>query len=153
MTDIPAIVKPGFIPREYDKYGCLDRSSWFSPTPILLHRVLVLDVACQIFTGVFCGSLPADPPGWYVLHLSLAHEAQRALYPVIGLFIPLLLVASYAQWKKVSRGRKVNRVMAFATIFFGLTSIAVSNLCDRDIRRRLSQVDVGRSTGSLACTG
>lgn len=40
---------------------------------------------------------------------------------LVGAFIPLLIVASYAQWKKVLSGQKLNTVMAFTTIFFGLS--------------------------------
>lgn len=71
--NISGIVEPGFTPGEYDKYGCRDRSSWFSPAPILLHRVLALDAAPHILTGVFCGCLPANSPGWYVPQTSLVH--------------------------------------------------------------------------------
>lgn len=39
---------------------------------------------------------------------------------LVGVFIPLLIVATYAQWKKISNGQKINAVMAFTTIFFGL---------------------------------
>jgi len=39
---------------------------------------------------------------------------------LVGAFIPLLIVASYAQWKKVSRGQELNLVTALTTIFFGL---------------------------------
>lgn len=55
------------------------------------------------------------------------------LYPIIGMFIPLLILASYAQWKKVSRGRKVNLVMVFTTIFFGLATVTVSNFYSRAV--------------------
>lgn len=49
------------------------------------------------------------------------------------MFIPLLILASYAQWKKVSRGRKVNLVMVFTTIFFGLATVTVSNFYSRAV--------------------
>ena len=80
------------------------------------------------------------------------HERRWTLYLPIGLFIPLLIVASYVQWKKVSRGRKINLVMAFTTAFFGLSTIAVSNLCDGAIHQSLSLIDIGYSTGSLVYT-
>jgi len=38
---------------------------------------------------------------------------------LVGVFIPLLIAASYAQWKKVSMGRELNRVMVFTTVFSG----------------------------------
>ena len=56
-----------------------------------------------------------------------------------GLFIPLLIAASYAQWKKVSKGREVNLVMAFTTVFFGLSIIAVSDFCSGTIDRSLDR--------------
>lgn len=42
------------------------------------------------------------------------------------MFVPLLVVAVYAQWKKVSKGQRINAVMAFTTVFFGLTIPTVS---------------------------
>ncbi|KAF9779276.1 hypothetical protein BJ322DRAFT_1113616 [Thelephora terrestris] len=39
---------------------------------------------------------------------------------LVGLFVPLLIAASYAQWNKVSKGQKINAVMAFTIVFFGL---------------------------------
>ena len=72
---------------------------------------------------------------------------------MVGCFIPLLIVASYAQWKKVSRGRKVNLVMAFTTVFYGLTIIVVSNFCGRVVHRSLGLIELEHSTASLACVG
>ncbi|KAF9646495.1 hypothetical protein BDM02DRAFT_3188775 [Thelephora ganbajun] len=43
---------------------------------------------------------------------------------LVGTFVPLFILASYAQWKKVSRGRKIHLITAFTTVFFGLTIIA-----------------------------
>lgn len=61
--------------------------------------------------------------------MCLAYRTRPTEYSVVGLFIPLLIIAGYAQWKKVSKGRKINLVMAFTTVFFGLSITTVSNLC------------------------
>ena len=43
-----------------------------------------------------------------------------------GIFVPLFIAACYVQWEKVSKGRGLNRLMASATAFFGLTVTTVS---------------------------
>jgi len=39
-----------------------------------------------------------------------------------GIFVPLLIAAWYVQWDKYSKGRGVNPVMVFTTVFFGVTT-------------------------------
>jgi len=43
---------------------------------------------------------------------------------LVGIFILLLIAVGYSQWKKVSMGRKLNRVMAFTTVFSGVSVLA-----------------------------
>jgi uncharacterized membrane protein len=72
---------------------------------------------------------------------------------VVGVYIPLFILATYVLWKKVSKGQKINLVMALAMVFFGLSTISVSNLCDCTIRQSPGLINVGCSTGSLAFIG
>jgi hypothetical protein len=75
--------------------------------------------------GVFMQTLMV---GTYFHTSSAAHQPRLLYVPTIGVFIPLLFVASYAQWKKVSKGQKLNVVMVLTTIFFGLSIPTVSDL-------------------------
>jgi len=43
---------------------------------------------------------------------------------LVGIFIPLLIAMGYSQWKKVSMGRRFNRVMVFTTAFSGMSVLA-----------------------------
>jgi hypothetical protein len=108
-----------------NKYAFCNRPHLPSPTPATSTHLP--DVTSERFTRVLSRGALADSLSWYVF-LSVSEGRTRSTpSPMIGLFIPLFIVASYAQWKKMSMGRKINLVNAFTTIFFGISITAVSN--------------------------
>lgn len=45
---------------------------------------------------------------------------------MVGIFLALLIAASYVQWDRYKKGQGVHRVMVFTMIFFGFTITTVS---------------------------
>ncbi|KAF9652980.1 hypothetical protein BDM02DRAFT_3183308 [Thelephora ganbajun] len=58
------------------------------------------------------------PQARFTIPFILGIFFENVLY---GVFVPFLLTACYAQCRKLVKGRSVNKVMVFATVFYGLT--------------------------------
>jgi len=119
------------------KYDKCSRCIRTAPLPLLpqrqgvaLSQTRLLDVPSYHFTGILSGDILGDSPGWYAPSDTSNTPNTLNLTSLIGVFIPLLIVAGYAQWSKALKGRRVNVVMAFTTVFFGLSVISVSNFRD-----------------------
>ena len=59
-------------------------------------------------------------------HLSVVTIFMSFWIGCAGIFVPFFIAACYVQWDRVSKGRGTNRLMVFATAFFGLTVTTVS---------------------------
>lgn len=77
----------------------------------------VLGVVCE---GVLYGAYPG--------RIFVLRARRLILYGRKGIYIPLLLTAFYVQWQKRVKRDRVNKIMAFTTVFYGLTITLVCNI-------------------------
>lgn len=74
------------------------------------------------FECVMCGEhlVPSRDFSWLLQLL-----CQRWI-GCVGIFASLFIAACYVQWERFSKGQGINRLMVFATVFFGFTVTTVS---------------------------
>jgi len=65
-----------------------------------------------------------------MVRVPVVYPRVRVLTPDgwAGIFLPLVFTAGYVQWQKRVRRDGINKVMAFTTVFYGLTITTVCSI-------------------------